>query len=424
MLSIGPQLQSRLESGAPSVLLCREAGWVPLEHHVTLEAAQAARDRYARFAPVLGELFAEQGWDGVISSPLREFKGEHPSGARVLVKCDHELPLTGTIKARGGVYEVLCLVEELATKAGLLDDRSDLMALLLPEAKEMLAQTRVLVASTGNLAYSIGLAARAFGMNAEVHMSQDAKEWKKRRLRQMGVDVVEHAGDFGLALHAARDAARSDSRSYLIDDEESPTLKVGYSAGAWELAAQLEGMGVTVDASHPLFVYLPCGVGGAGGGVTFGLKKIFGPHAKCIFVEPIASAAMYLALGERGWETPPSVFDAGLDNRTIADGLAVGKVSELVVKEIGHCIDGVVALPDRHLLHWVEEAWRTQGLRLEPAAAAGLAAIAPYTQALASGIDQHAWHDLFHNGTHVAWTTGGSQLPDAEFSELLAQTTG
>ncbi|MFT4255186.1 MAG: D-serine ammonia-lyase [Caulobacter sp.] len=378
---------------------------------ISMDDVDQAVARMTRFRPVLRRLFPDKGWDGRIVSPLLDYPAPPIGLERLLVKADHDLPVTGSIKARGGIYELLCRIERIALAEGLIEAGGDYEHLLAPDAVEVMARHTVVVASTGNLGYSIGLAARAFGLNAEVHMSHDAKAWKKERLVRLGAKVVEHDCDYSLTVARAR-AAASACGAQFIDDEASRELMIGYAMAADELIGQLRDQGVQPSPARPLIVYLPCGVGGAPGGVTFGLKARLGEAVICVFVEPVASACVLAALAVGGGE-PVSVYDVGLDNRTLADGLAVPLASRLVLDTVGDKIDAVVALTDETMTRWVSRAWREARLRLEPSAAASIAAVGSYLQAASDLRDLSGAH-------HVAWTTGGSLLPQDEFELLIA----
>ena len=402
---------ARLRAGLPAVWLRPQDAASINQTPIRPEEISEAQQRLNRFRPVLAALFPATGWDGRIRSALLDYPPQEglPS---MLVKADHDLPMTGSVKARGGVYELLCHIETIALTQGIVQPGEALTALLDPAARLLLSKHRIAVASTGNLGFSIGLVARAFGLAAEIHMSHDARSWKKERLRRIGASVIEHPCDYTQTVARAR-AAASATGSYFIDDETSRLLFVGYTAAASELAEQLHERRLEIGPATPLVVYLPCGVGGAPGGITAGLKATYGEAVHCVFVEPIASACVLAALAV-GNGSPVSVYEIGLDNATIADGLAVPVASKLVMSSVGASIDAVVAVTDESMLDWVRRAWHESRLRLEPSAASGFAALPLFLEAA-----HNAGGPVPPDAVHVVWTTGGSHLPEDQFTALL-----
>lgn len=386
-----------------------------------------AEQRFARASALLARLFPEMT-NGVVDSPLRATPAlqaalglEAATGGRLLLKADHLLPVAGSIKARGGFHEVIAHAESLALAAGLLQAGDDLAALASPAARALFAQRTVAVGSTGNLGLSIGTLAAALGFKAVVHMSAEAKGWKKAALRARGAEVVEHAGDYAEAVAAGRREAEADPHSHFVDDERSPLLLAGYAAAARPLAEQLRQLGVTPGAQAPLFVYLPCGVGGAPGGIALGLARCFGAAVHCFFAEPAASACMLLrlALGDSAGEGV-SVYDHGLDNRTIADGLAVPRASELVATLVAPVVSGVFTVTDEQLCAGLLQAWQAERFEIEPSAAAGFpgplwlgGSEAGQGYLAAAGLEGR-----LPAATHLVWTTGGCLQPAEEHARL------
>ena len=395
-------------------------------HKIGLADIEAADALLRRWGPALVRLFPElAASDGVIESPLIEVAeagcdtslvtGVEIPG-RTLIKADHALPVAGSIKARGGIYEVLAHAEDLAIRHGLIVAGGNPLELLTDKARALFAAHTVAVGSTGNLGLSIGVMASALGFHAVVHMSHDAKQWKKDRLRKRGVEIVEHRGDYAAAVAAGRETAAASAQSYFVDDENSRNLFLGYAVAALRLKSQLADLGIAVDAAHPLVACLPCGVGGAPGGITFGLKHVFGDAAHCYFAEPCASPAMLVRLAST--TGPKSVYDIGLDNLTEADGLAVGEASELVYELVRELVAGVYTVADDDLFTTLARLRQTSGIEIEPSAAACFAGTRFLDESLRGN----------PNATHIFWTTGGSFVPADEYEkfyrhgcELLAQ---
>ena len=259
--------------------------------------------------------------------------------------------------------------------------------------------------------------AASLGFRAVVHMSVEARAWKKTLLRRHGVSIVEHPGDYTSAVKAGREAARGDPFAYFVDDENSPLLFLGYSVAALRLKGQLAGMGIKVDATRPLVAYLPCGVGGAPGGICFGLKHVFGDAIHCVFVEPVEAPCFLLGM-LAGFEREVSVYDIGLSLATQADGLAVSSPSGLAGRMVRRLVSACGTVTDNDLFRFVYLLEASTGIRIEPSAAAGFAGLA-MLYASETGKEYRARHALDRRGdslTHLVWTTGGSLAPENEYA--------
>lgn len=388
------------------------------------DIAQAEK-RLRRFAPFIRRRFPETAPDGgLIESPLREIahmrdllgqtRGVRIPG-RLFLKMDSHLPIAGSVKARGGVYEVLKHAEDLALEAGLITEEDDYARFADDDMREFFSRYTVQVGSTGNLGLSVGIMSAALGFKARVHMSADARQWKKDLLREKGAEVVEYDDDYSKAVLEGRRSSALDPTSYFVDDEYSAPLFLGYAVAAGRLDRQLREQGIPVDADHPLLVYIPCGVGGAPGGVCYGLKRLYKDHVHVFFCEPTLFPSVLLGMASDRYDAV-NVGDFGLGGMSAADGLACASPSGLVTRIDRNLVSGDFTVRDAALFDHMRMLWETEDVFIEPSACAAFSGPVGLLQ-FEAGRAYLAKHGLDENAlaasTQICWATGGSLVPDA-----------
>ncbi len=386
---------------------------------VTKEMITDAEKRLQRFAPFIARAFPVVP-DGIIESPLREISlmreylaenGAFDEG-RLLIKLDSDLPITGSVKARGGIYEVLKHAEDLAVGAGLLSPEDDYSILCEPRFRDFFGKYAVQVGSTGNLGLSIGIMSAKLGFRVTVHMSHDARQWKKDKLRENGVNVIEYMSDYGKAVEEGRKSSAADPMSYFVDDENSIDLFLGYAVAAGRLKRQLDDAGIVIDAAHPLFIYIPCGVGGAPGGICCGIKHIFGDAAHVFFCEPTECCSMLIGL-VTGLNDAVCVQDLGLSGRTEADGLACARPSALAGRIVGPMVAGIATVSDESLYPLMKELCGREKLFIEPSSCACFAGLYQ-KDGLSAYCREKGLEGSMKDAVHIVWATGGGLVPEDE----------
>ena len=389
-----------------------------------------AAARLRRFAPFIRRAFPETAeTDGLIESPLRAipamqarlsdaYGAEIPG--RLLLKMDSYLAIAGSVKARGGIYEVLKHAEGLAMDAGLLTWEDDYAK--IADLRDFFARYTVQVGSTGNLGMSIGIMSAAIGFRVRVHMSADAKAWKKNLLRSHGVEVIEYADDYSRAVAEGRRASDADPMSHFVDDEKSVDLFLGYAVAAERLAVQLSDLDITADSEHPLIVYIPAGVGGAPGGVSYGLRRLYHDNVHCFFVEPAQCPSVLLGVATQRYEQA-NVHDIGIAGKTDADGLACASPSSLVTRIMTNHMAGVFTVSEAHLYDYLRDLNASEGIRIEPSSCASFAGPLGrlrFPDARAYCAMPDLTPERLGNATQIAWATGGRLVPEEIWTEYLA----
>ena len=196
----------------------------------SMATVQDVEDRLQRFASYFRLVFPEtEKNDGLLESEITKLNGmtnwleeqyDQELPGNLYLKRDDLLPISGTIKSRGAIYEVLKYAETLALDAGVLESTEmDYEIFASEDFRLFFSDYNITVGTTGNLGISVGAMGRALGFEVTVHMSADARQWKKDYLRERGVEVVEHSTNFSKAVEIARYESNNNPNSYFVDDE-------------------------------------------------------------------------------------------------------------------------------------------------------------------------------------------------------------
>jgi D-serine dehydratase len=140
------------------------------------------------------------------------------------------------------------------------------------------------------------------------------------------------------------------------------------------------------------------------GGITFGLKQIFGIMHIVSLLNQHSSVLIGLLTGEK---EKVSVHDFGIDNQTEGDGLAVGRPSSFASSISEKLVDGIYTIEDDELFKLLAILADSEGIYLEPSAVSGL--IGPREILESKYAEQKKINTK--QTTHIVWATGGALVP-------------
>ncbi|WP_052423211.1 threonine ammonia-lyase [Nonomuraea candida] len=222
--------------------------------------------------------------------------------------------------------------------------------------------TPVVCASSGNFGQAVAYAGRSRGMPVEVFVPETVNPVKRERMEAFGARVLTAGTDGSSAREAAAaHAARHRDRVHLQDG-----LQAAIAEGAGTIGVELTRG--TPDGGGFDAVVLPVGDGALINGVARWMKE-HAPGTRIVGVNAAGAPSMRESL-----RAGRAVGIARA--RTFADGIAVRTPLEVSVRRARALVDEIVLVTDEAIAAAMELAARTLGIVLEPAGAAGLAAIA------------------------------------------------
>ena len=272
------------------------------------------------------------------------------AGRRVWLKLE-QLQVTGSFKARGATNAVLSLPAP-------------------PPA--------VVAASGGNHGLGVAHAAAVVGAAATVVVPESVPDFKARRLAEAGASVVRHGTQYSEAEEHARMLADALHAPFLHPYAD-PAVIAGQGTCAH---AVLQDLGDRVDM-------LLVAVGG-GGLIAGTATACSGTDVRVVGVEPEGIPTMHAALAAG------SPVEVEVDSVT-ASALGARHTADINLAIAQRDADGVVLVTDRDILAARDLLWDEVRIAVEPAGAAGLAAL------LAGAVDAEE-PCVILCGANSAWT--------------------
>jgi threonine dehydratase len=216
----------------------------------------------------------------------------------------------------------------------------------------------LVAASAGNWGQALAYACRAHRVPLVVFAATQANPLKLQRMRSLGADVRLHGSDFDAAkLQAKRfvaDHACSEAAPRMVEDGLDVLVTEGHGSIAIELTEGAARSGEGIDG-----VLVPLGNGAMLSGIGCWLKAA-SPATQVIGVCAEGPGAAVIE--------HPRVD-------TIADGIAIRVPIPEAVADMHGLVDDVVTVSDAQIVQAMRLVHEHAGLVLEPAGAAGVAAL-------------------------------------------------
>ncbi|MBG6054834.1 threonine dehydratase [Salinibacterium sp. CAN_S4] len=256
-------------------------------------------------------------------------------GSPVFLKCEN-LQRTGSYKIRGAYNRISRLSDEEKARG-------------------------VVAASAGNHAQGVAFAARELGIPSTIFMPLGVALPKLQATRAYGADVVLRGHSVTEPLRAAAEFARTTGAVF-IHPFDHPDVVAGQGTVGLEILDQRPDVDTIV---------IPIGGGGLISGVASAVKQraaLDGRTVRIIGVQA-ANAAPYPMSLQMGTPTEVPMTP------TIADGIAVARPGELNFEIVQAMVDEVVTVSEDDLAQALLVLLERAKLVVEPAGAAGVAAI-------------------------------------------------
>ena len=255
---------------------------------------------------------------------------EHVDGP-VFIKCEN-LQRTGSFKIRGA-YNRISRLDDSAREKG------------------------VVAASAGNHAQGVALAASLNDIPSRVYMPEAASLPKVEATKRYGADVVLTGKDFGEAFDAAIEDTKRTGAVFVHPFDHEHII-AGQGTIGLEILEQMDEIGTVV---------VPIGGGGLISGIGAALKQTR-PEVRVIGVQAKGAASFPDSL-QKGMPIALSEMS------TIADGIAANCPGDLTLAHVAEFVDDVRLVSDEAIARALVFAAERMKLVLEPAGAAGIAAL-------------------------------------------------
>lgn len=212
-------------------------------------------------------------------------------------------------------------------------------------------------ASAGNFGQGLARAGDRRGLQVTVFAAEGANPLKVAAMRALGAEVRLVGADFDDAKQAARDYSTHFGAFY-VEDGAIPEI----AEGAGTMALEMTQAAASLDV-----LLVPLGNGALATGMGAWMREA-SPSTRVVAVVAEGAPAMQLSFHAASPITTPST-------NTIADGIAVREPVPFAVTSLHGLVDEVVSVSDGAIVRAMRFAHEHLGLVVEPAGAAGLAAL-------------------------------------------------